>query len=243
MKIHHCKQGGDQWHALRTGIPTASIFNKLMTPKTHEMSAQRYPLMYRLAAERILGVSLDREFSSAAMEAGREFEPKARAWYEMAHDCEVEQVGICISDCGRYGASPDGLVGDTGLIELKCPEAQTHVGYLLGDLGAYADYSLQIQGQLWVAERDWCDSVSYCSPFPCAMHRHHADLGLIAKLSAAVLQFCDELDACVERLKALGAVEQQAEQWKDEQGRDAALGMTDAEAEQFAASLMEAAQA
>lgn len=204
MIVHRCKQGSDLWRELRTGKPTASVFDQIVTP-TGKLSASSRGLLHRLAAERILGYPLESP-TTKAMEAGREGEPKARAWYELAYDCEVEQVGVCFTDDGRIGASPDGLIGPNGSIEIKCPEPQTHVGYMLSGNGAYEQYKCQVQGQLWVCEREWLDTVSFCLPFASIVTRQPRDEEFIAKLSAAVREFADRLDEAVDRLLSMGCV-------------------------------------
>lgn len=241
MIVHHCKQASEQWHELRRGKPTASVFGEILTPKTKKLSASAKPLTYRLLAERFIGLP-DEKFGSAAMEKGRENEPKARAWYEMANAVDVEQVGICFTDDGRVGASPDGLVGTDGLIEIKCPEAQTHVRYMVAGAGAYEDYKAQIQGQLWVCERKWCDSVSWCPPFPVVVHRHWRDEEFIAELSCVIDQFLADLEAHEAQLVQRGAVyltNETAIETRDK--RDETLGQTDEEAEEFLKYLMERA--
>lgn len=233
MITHRCKQGSPQWHALRLGRPTASLFSKIITPAKGELSKQADPLAYELAAERILGYSRD-DVSTKAMQTGRENEPLARAWYEMAHECEVEQVGICFTDDGRVGASPDGIVG-AGLLEIKCPTPPVHVGYLLGNFGVEGDYKCQVQGQLWVCEREWLDTVSYCPPFVVAERCVYRDEEFIAKLSNAVREFADKVDDFERRLIAMGCEPLKRDEVQPE--RDSTLHMTDEEAAGFAQAL------
>lgn len=233
MKTFRCVQGSAEWHQLRLGKPTASVFERVVTPAKGELSKQADALAYKLAAERILGYPID-GVTTAAMEAGREGEPKARAWYEMAADCDVEQVGICFDDSERIGASPDGLVGSDGLLEIKCPTPQVHVGYLLSGFGVETDYRPQVQGQLWICEREWLDTVSWCPPFVAARRRIVRDEEFIAKLRSAVGQFADKVDEAEAKLLAMGCVSFATRKANE---RDEALGMTDAEADEFASRL------
>lgn len=233
MIVHECPQGSPQWHELRRGKPTASVFKDIVTPAKGELSKTSTKLAHKLLAERFLGYPLE-SFSSAAMQAGREGEPLARAWYEFAKDCEVREVGICFTDDGRIGASPDGIVG-RGLIEIKCPNADTHVGYMLAADGIAGDYKPQIHGQLWVCEAEWLDSVSYCPPFPPRLVRIQRDEKYIATLSAAVDQFADQLDEMEAKLRGMGCMEIVAEVREE---RDPVLGMTDEEAENLVKEMM-----
>ena len=122
--------------------------------------------------------------------------------YAMTKDIgEVQQVGFCLEDGGRYGCSPDGLVGDDGLVELKNPQGKTAVEYLLkGELPT--TYFQQVQGQLLVTERAWCDFVSYYPGLPLLVLRVARDEEFIGKLESELAIFCQELDAICERLTA-----------------------------------------
>ena len=159
--IHHdVVQGTEAWLQLRAGIPTASQFHRIITPKTRKLSGQAEDYLYTLVAERALGRHLEDTRGFYWAERGKELESHARAFYEAMRNVTTKRIGFITNDEGTIGASPDSLVGDDGLVELKCPAPHTHMGYLLGD-PVTADYWLQIQGQLWISERDWCDVVSY----------------------------------------------------------------------------------
>lgn len=165
MKTHHCIQGSAEWWELHRGIPTASSFDRIITPKKAQISAQADDLIAELIAHRFMDSIAPEGYTSDAMLKGIQLEPEARRWYEFEHGVEVQQVGICISDCGRYGASPDALVGEDGGLELKCPLPKTHVKYLLA--GTLPDeYRAQVHGELLVTGRAWFDFVSYCPPMP-----------------------------------------------------------------------------
>ena len=201
MKIINCEQYTDAWWAARLGIPTSSQFSKIVTGKG-EPSKQREAYMYELAAERLTGTQED-TFVSRAMEKGSEREELSRQVYEMEREVEVLQVGICLSDCGIWGASPDGLVGGDGLVELKNPLGKTQVERLLmSDPKLPAEYVQQVQGQIFVTEREWCDFVSYVPGLPLfVLHVYRDDL-FCDKLEAALIAFCEELDeVCAKILK------------------------------------------
>lgn len=203
MIRHDCAQGSHEWNMLRLGKPTASVFDRIVTPGG-KLSSQSQGLMCRLLVELFGGVPLE-GVTTAAMNTGREREPEARAWYEAEREMDVALVGICFTDDGCIGASPDGMVGSTGLLEIKCPEPQSHVNYLLLSDGIAQAYKPQIQGQLWVAEREWLDSVSYCPGWPPSLVRVPRDEDYIAVLSASVREFSERLAVAADRLIRMGA--------------------------------------
>ena len=128
--------------------------------------------MAELLAEWALGEHWDTGIGNSHWVArGLELEPEARLWYEMAYQT-VEQVGFVWKDGDKMvGASPDGLVGDDGLLELKCPSPAKHVLYLSEPSLMVKEYHWQVQGQLWATERSWCDLMSYCPGLPEVIER------------------------------------------------------------------------
>lgn len=160
MKIIDCEQGSPEWLRERLWRPTSSHFDRILTPKTRKLSAQRYGYALELCAERILGEALDGG-SSLWMERGTQLEANARDAYsfEVGHDVTVP--GLCVTDDGEIGASTDGLVGDDGIIEIKCPKITTHLENLTTDDPYTIAPATQVQGGLWVTGRAWCDIVSY----------------------------------------------------------------------------------
>lgn len=227
MIVHDVVQGSPEWQQLRAGRPTASNFHKIVTPAKCELSKQADGYMAHLLAERILGYPLD-TISTAAMETGREREPEAAACYEFQRGVETIKIGICFTDDGRIGASPDRFVGEDGLLEIKCPNPGTHVSYLLAGASVSADYKPQVQGQLWITGRQYIDCMSFCHRFPEAVFRIERDDSYIAKLSNAVTQFADELDATLERLLALGCRLPEPREAEEYDGR---FDVTDADVE------------
>lgn len=200
-------QGSAEWLRARAGIFTASTFADLMAVTRSGPSTSRARLITKLAIERITGEA-QTTFQNDAMRRGNELEPFARAAYEAETGVFVQTVGLALHD--RYpfvGASMDGLVGDDGLVEFKAPDNQDKHVQALRD-GAHAkEYSDQIQGQLWVSGRQWCDAVSYDPRFPdglqLAIKRVARDAAAIAKLEDAAIKANAEAEALVAELMAM----------------------------------------
>ena len=128
MKIIECVQGSEEWFKARAGVPTSSNFNKIVI-LSGKKSTQREKYLYQLVGERLLGMPEESSFQNLAMLRGKEMEAEARQFYEIISGTEVKEVGLCLSN--GYGASPYGLGGDDGLLEIKCPILSTHISYLL----------------------------------------------------------------------------------------------------------------
>jgi putative phage-type endonuclease len=158
MNSEAVDQGSQEWFDLRLGKVTASKMADVMSKGT---SRQTY--MEKLSAERLTGQS-GGAFSNTAMEWGTEQEPFARQAYEIEKGYFVEETGFWQysnkDEELELGASPDGLVDEDGLVEIKCPNSSTHVGWLR-DHKVPTKHIKQIQCQLWVTNREWCDFVSY----------------------------------------------------------------------------------
>ena len=197
MKIIDCAQNSPEWFAARCGVPTASNFDKIITTKG-DPSKQRTKYLWQLAGERVAGKA-EETYQNANMIRGQEMETEARKLYELTTDEEVVQVGFCLAE-GGYGASPDSLVGKTGGLEIKCPIVSTHVGYLLeGTLPM--DYFQQVQGNLFVTEREWWVFESYypgIKPFILKVGR---DEKFLKALKVELEIFVEELKQVIERIK------------------------------------------
>ena len=194
-----CVQGTPEWFAARCGIPSASNFDKIITTTgTPSKQAQKY--MYQLAAERVTGRT-EESYTNATMERGKETEAEARNFYEMLYDVKIEQVGVCYPDAKKLcAASPDGLIGKDGLIEIKCPLAYAAVTYLLED-GLPTDYFQQVQGQLYVTGRKWVDFLSYYPGIKPMIYRVTRDEKFLKALSVELEVFCSRLDEVVKKIK------------------------------------------
>jgi hypothetical protein len=190
MKIHSAKQGSAEWLKARSTIPTASCFDRILTPGKLEPSKSQGKYLAELLAAWWLGNPLD-DMSSSFMQRGTELEPEAAAWYCFDKGVCIEECGLCLSDDERAGASPDRLVDDDGILEIKCPAPATHMDYMLHGFG---DYTLQVQGQLWITGRKWCDKVSYHPTIPAVVLRVERDEKIIAAIAREVGAFCDRLD-------------------------------------------------
>ena len=157
--IYDIEQGSDDWLMLRLGKLTASKFADVISKgRGKEPSKTRVSYMYQLAAEILVGEPTT-FFKNAAMQWGTDCEPQARAAYEIKHDLDVVECAF-IEHSEWCGVSPDGLVGDNGLLEIKAPNTTTHLKYYMAGTMP-EEYLAQVQGQLWVSGRDWCDFVSY----------------------------------------------------------------------------------
>ena len=202
--IHHAvPQNTPEWRELRAGIPTASAFDRIIT-KGGKASTQQEKYKYQLLAERILGRPLEDAPFSWAMERGSSLEKKAVEYDEFQTDIETIPAGFCTDDQERWGCSPDRFVGDTGLLEIKCPEIAQHMMYLMKEGSAYEDYKIQAQGQLWITGRLWVDFLSYHPDLPWALVRVTEDDEFIAAIAEKVGKFSEDLEALVARAQEMG---------------------------------------
>lgn len=200
------QQGTPEWLALRCGKITASKIADVMSKgRGNAPSATRANYMAQLAAERLTGQTAD-SFKSASMDHGTETEPQARAVYCMDNGVIVQEVPFVLHpDMPYAGASPDGLVGDDGLLETKCPNTATHIATLRG-ASIKGGYVLQMQWQMACTARKWCDFQSFDPRLPDYIQSHvtrvFRDEAHIAEITAAVAQFEAELAAMVAELGA-----------------------------------------
>lgn len=200
------EQGTQEWLQQRLGKLTASrIADALARTKTG-WGASRANLMAALVAERLTGVSQD-SYTNGAMQWGIDTEPKAKAAYEFRNDIDIAPAGFVPHPrIAMSGASPDGYVGDDGLIEIKCPNIATHIETLLG---AEIDgrYVKQMQWQMACTGRAWCDFASFDPRLPPEMQLHvrrvHRDDKLISEMEVEASVFLEQVAARVERLQAL----------------------------------------
>lgn len=205
MKVHVVEQGSPEWHALRLGIPTASAFDRIITPAKAEFSASARGYAIELVTETMLGMPVIDLSGVKAVQRGKELEPEAAQMYEFELGVNVSPVGFITTDDGRVGASPDLLVDDQpGAVELKCPLPHTHMAYLLD--GFELKYLVQVQGQMMVGDLEWVDRYSYHPSLPPVRQRTTRDEPFIAKLRARLDQFLDLRDELMERAKSLGVV-------------------------------------
>lgn len=199
MRIIDVPQNSPEWLAVRRGVPSASAFDMIVTTKG-EPSKQRQKYLYRLAGEQVSGI-VEETYQNGAMLRGKEMEDEARQLYSLINGVEVQQVGFCVADGDfAYGASPDGLVGEDGCLEIKCPQMATHVGYLLENV-LPLEYFQQTQGQLLVTGMKWVDFMSYYPGLKPLIIRVNPDKKFQQALRAELEKFCVELKQITERIK------------------------------------------
>lgn len=196
MKIIDCEQRSEEWFKVRLGVPTASEFDKIITVKG-QPSKSRTRYLYKLAGEFVSG-KLEEAYQNGAMLRGIELESEARELYQLITDKEVVQAGFCLAD-GGYGCSPDGLIGKTGGLEIKCPTISTHVEYLL-DATLPEDYYQQVQGSLFVTGRKWWDFMSYYPGLKPLIVRVEPDAQFQMALAEQLTAFCVELKDTIKRI-------------------------------------------
>ena len=199
MIISPHEQGTDAWLAARLGKPSASCFSKLIT-MTGKPSASADAYINQLLGERLTGKS-EPHYTSEAMILGTEREPEARADYEFITGNKVDQFGFILDDSQSYGCSPDGLIGDDGGLEVKCPAQTTQAGYWRDKQSGVKKYYQQIQGCMWVTGRKWWDFFSYHPDMPHVLVRVKRDQEYIDKLSEQVLLATSTIETEMEKRK------------------------------------------
>lgn len=205
MIIHDIEQGTDEWLRLRAGMPTASNFKKLITSKG-EPSKTLPTYANLLAAELFAEKPLNDFEGNQWTDRGSELESDARTRYEFQFDADVEQVGFITDDHKFNGCSPDGLVGDDGLIEIKCLKTENHVNAILyyKKYGRTPpDYIQQTQGQMLICERDWCDLVFYHPNLPMLTIRQEPDSKIMSALTMYIDEVLSQRDNVLNILKEL----------------------------------------
>lgn len=200
------EQGSDEWKAARLGHVTASNMADVMSKgKGNAEAIGRYKYKVRLVAERLTQTAAE-SFSNAAMEWGVEQEQFACIEYESRLETFVDKTGFWLHPEIKWlGVSPDRLVDSDGLIEVKCPNTTTHLNYWLENK-IPTDYYKQIQCQLWVTGRQWCDFVSYDPRLPkrnqLLVIRAERDESLIKEMEAETLKFLEEVESLIIKLGA-----------------------------------------
>lgn len=199
-------QGSAEWFAIRAGRVTASRVADVVAKTKTGWGASRANYMAELIAERLTGEPAER-FTNAAMQWGTDHEPDARAAYEFFRDASVIEVGFVEHPAiAMTGASPDGLVGDDGLVEIKCPNTATHLDTLLSQT-VPAKYVTQMLWQMACTGRQWCDFVSYDPRLPESMSlfvkRIDRDDKRIAELETDVSAFLVETANKLAQLNSL----------------------------------------
>ncbi len=192
-------QGTEEWMAERTGLPTASKFDMVITSKG-EPSKQAQKYIYQLAGEIVTGKK-EETYQNDAMLRGIELESEARTLYEVVTGEVVTEVGIAYPDEKKtIGASSDGLVGDDGMVEIKCPQMATQVEYLVNGK-VPTKYIAQVQGQMYVTGRKWVDFVSYYPGMELVLIRVDRDEKFIKNLDSELCDLLLGLEKVVKKIR------------------------------------------
>lgn len=205
MNIVQVTQGTSEWKRARAGHVTASRISDVMAKgKGSYEASTRANYRAEIVVELLTGGPYEDGFKNRDMERGTEMEPYARELYQRQSKDEVTQVGFVLHPTIEWaGASPDGLVGDEGLLEIKSPKSKTHLIYLINDR-VPSDYRLQMFWQMACTGRKWCDFVSYDNRFPknkqLFIKRLDRDEAKIAEIEKEVIKFNNEIDAVLVKL-------------------------------------------
>lgn len=203
MEIVACEQGSVEWHRARLGLPTASRFSDVLAKGEGKV---RGKYLHELAAETLRGGPEPDAYTNVHMDRGHAQEAEARHAYALLRDVDPVQVGFIRN--GRKGASPDSLIGTDGGLEIKTALGHIQIERLKrGTLPP--EHRAQVQGTLWVAERQWWDFMSYSPGLPELIVRVHRDDAYIAALAEAVDIFNDELDALLASVRPRPALKAQ----------------------------------
>src|SRR5262245_20100761 len=193
------EQGSEAWIKIRLGLPTASEFKTIIgVKKDAREKVTRDLYMRKLAGEILTGEPME-NYSNGYMERGKDQEAEARDLYCFTRAVEPQRVGFVRN--GQTGCSPDSLIGDAGGLEIKTALPHIQIERLLrGELPP--EHRAQVQGNIWICERQWWDFASFCPKLPLFVVRVHRDDKYIDELAAAVFAFNAELDAMVKRIRA-----------------------------------------
>lgn len=198
MRIIQCEQRSVEWMQARAGIPTASEFGQIMTPKLEPRKGQMVETyLSKKLAEWWLGGPLV-EFNTFDMDSGEILEKEAIPWYELEHSVEIKRVGFITTDDGSAGCSPDGLLPDGG-IEIKCPRIYTHFGYVL-DGKLPDEYVAQVYGSLFITGLSQWTFVSYHRRTPALVIKVESDENKMINIFDALVLFQDKFTKAKERL-------------------------------------------
>ena len=198
------EQGSPEWFALRAGKVTASRVADILAKTKTGPSASRQNYLIELALQRTTGI-IQESYTNAAMEWGTQTEPQARVAYEVNTNNFVDQVAfIDHPNIAWFGCSPDGLVSDRGLVEIKCPNSATHWEYFKSKEPP-KKYFIQMQAQMAVTGRDWCDFISFDPRMPdrsqLLVVRINRDSKFINEMIVEIQQFLSEVEVEVNLMK------------------------------------------
>ena len=215
MPILHLdvEQDTEAWEKLRLGIPTSSEFHKIITPVERKRSSQWETHACDLLAERALLRPVD-HYTSEDMLRGKLMEERAVDWYEMHEEIDTQKIGFISSDefmedhrgrrWHRYGCSPDRLIGEDGLLEIKCPKPGTQMKYFIKGT-ADRRYWSQLQGQLFISERQWVDILCWHEEMTQVLVRVERDEPFIKLLASYLAEFNEFMDGVMSKLGEVAA--------------------------------------
>lgn len=192
--VREIEQGSAEWLALRLGIVTCSELDCLLVNGKGEegFGKEAFTYMDKLIGERITGEAAELPFSTRATERGHELEGVAKSLYKAQTDESYEEVAIILNH--GIGYSPDAILGDSGLVEVKTKLPKFQVGVILGG-EVPKEHVAQCQGGLWVSEREWIDFVSYWPGMPLFVKRAYRDEKLIERMEERVKTFYEILES------------------------------------------------
>lgn len=198
MKIVECEQRSVEWMQARAGIPTASEFDQILTPKLKPREGKTIETyLAKKLAEWWLGGPLA-DFNTFDMDQGNILESEAIPWYNLEYSAQIQRIGFITTDDGVAGCSPDGLLEDGG-IEIKCPRIHTHFGYVLaGQLPE--EYAAQVYGSLWVTGLPQWTFVSYHRKCPNLVIPIESDAGKMGLLQDAMDNFITKFEQAKAKL-------------------------------------------
>lgn len=197
IEIFNFEQGSDEWRRARAGVPTASEFELILARgKNGGASKTRKTYMLKLIGERMTGEPAE-SYTNAHMERGKVMEDEARNAYAFITDNSPTRVGFVRN--GDIGCSPDSLIADSGTLEIKTKLPHLQLEVLLSDQ-IPAEHVPQVQGQMMVCEREWCDFVSYWPKLPVFVKRAYRDEEYIKNLRAEIDRFLDELNETMAKI-------------------------------------------
>lgn len=202
MKISEASQGSLEWLTARAGVITASEMHNIFTTDFEARTGQM-PKSYlaRKLAEKWMGGPIA-GFQSIDMDFGNILEEEAIPWFTFEHGVPIKRVGLITNDEGTIGCSPDGLIGEDGGAEIKCPRVDTHVAYLLANK-VPPEYIVQVHAALYVTGRQWWNFVSYHRRMPNLVLRVERDEEIIEKMDSTLGEFLEKFNAGWDRLVAI----------------------------------------
>ena len=200
------EQGTPEWFQMRLGKVTASRVADILAKTKTGPSASRQNYLIELAIQRTTGI-IQESYSNSAMEWGTQTEQQARVAYEVTTNNFVDKVAFIDHPSIKwFGCSPDGLVSDRGLLEIKCPNSATHWEYFKSKKPPQK-YFIQMQAQIAVTNKDWCDFVSFDPRMPdrsqLLIVRIDRDEAFIAEMEAEIKKFLDEVEVEVNLMKGM----------------------------------------